>query len=184
MLNPVMPTTAMPVHSGDRWRRVACFLSALSAVGYIAWGGAAALFLEHLVGPGGVPILPAGYAGYTHDSWQALAATSPHVTNYMTVLFRMYGTFNVLFGFMALAITVTAFRRGETWAWWTLLVGNTIAYGSAMTYDQIVNAVGPFEMMEYLGLAIVYVALALTAPFRASARHNPQTGRTPPKEEP
>jgi len=36
---------------------------------------------------------------------------------------------------------------------------------SAMTYDWIVNAIGPFELTEYLGLVIVWGALAATAPF-------------------
>jgi hypothetical protein len=47
-------------------------------------------------------------------------------------------------------------------------VGNTIAFGAAMTYDWTVNAIGPFELTEYLGLAMVWGALAVTAPFRAA----------------
>ena len=69
------------------------------------------------------------------------------------MLFRMYGVYNVLFGLLGSAIAVTAFRRGERWAWWALLVGNTVALVSAMTYDKTVNAIGPFELTEYLGLA-------------------------------
>jgi len=76
----------------------------------------------------------------------------------------------VLFGLMAVAITVTAFRRGERWAWWALLVGNTIAFVAAMTYDRTVNAIGPFELTEYLGLALVWFALAITVPFHAAPR--------------
>ena len=34
-----------------------------------------------------------------------------------------------------------------------------------MTYDRLVHAIGPFEMTEYLGIALVYLALAVTAPF-------------------
>ena len=115
-------------------------------------------------------ILIAGCEGFSKGSWSELAATSPMAARYMVVLFRMYGVFNVVFGLMAIAITVTAFRRGERWAWWTLFVGNTIAYVSAMTYDRIVNAIGPFEMSEYLGLALIYGALAVTAPFLAAGR--------------
>jgi hypothetical protein len=59
----------------------------------------------------------------------------------------------------------TAFRRGERWAWWALLVGNSIAFVSAMTYDRIVGAIGPFEWSEYLGLAVVCGSLAVTSPF-------------------
>ena len=76
--------------------------------------------------------------------------------HYIGVLFRMYGVFNVAFGLMAIATTVTAFRRGDGWAWWALLVGNTIALVSAMTYDRTVNAIGPFELSKYLGLAMIY----------------------------
>ena len=92
----------------------------------------------------------------------------------------MYGVFNVAFGLMAIAITVTAFRRGEGWAWWALLVGNTIAFVSAMTYDRTVNAIGPFELSEYLGLALVYGALAVTAPFLAGGTASSINGLKPP----
>jgi hypothetical protein len=46
---------------------------------------------------------------------------------YMAVLFRTYRAYNVAFGFMGVVIALTAFRRGERWAWWALLVGNTVA---------------------------------------------------------
>ena len=94
----------------------------------------------------------------------------------MTVLYRLYGVYCVLFGFMGSAITVTAFRRGEPWSWWTLLVGNSVALVSAITYDKTVNAIGPFELTEYLGLILVWAALAITAPFRAAPRPVPAVG--------
>ena len=87
----------------------------------------------------------------------------------MIVLFRTYGIHCAVFGLMGSAIAVTAFRRGEPWAWWTLLAGTTIALVSAMRYDWIVNAIGPFELTEYLGLALVFGALAMTAPFLGAA---------------
>jgi len=76
----------------------------------------------------------------------------------------MYGIYIVAFGLLAVVIAATAFRRGDRWAWWALLVGNTIAFVSAMTYDRIVGAIGPFEWSEYLGLAVIYASLAVTAP--------------------
>ena len=45
-----------------------------------------------------------------------------------------------------------------------------------MTYDWTVNAIGPFELTEYLGLALVWGALAVTAPFRAAGRPVPAAG--------
>lgn len=157
-------------------RDIACILIVIVDAGFVAWGAMAAVFLDQLAGPGGKPILPAGYEGFSGNSWAELVGSSPMAARYMAVLYRMYGIFNVVFGLMAVAITVTAFRRGEVWAWWALLVGNTIALVSAMRYDWIVNAIGPFEMSEYLGLAMIYGALAVTAPFLGAERAVQSTG--------
>jgi hypothetical protein len=153
-----------------RLQRVAWMLILIVDVGYIAWGAGAAASPDRLLGPGGKAILSAGYEGYSGGSWSELAGASPLIAGYIKLLFQMYGLYCVLFGLMGSAIAVTAFRRGERWAWWVLLVGNTIALVSAMTYDKTVNAIGPFELTEYLGLAMVWGALAVTAPFRAAAQ--------------
>ena len=149
-------------------RGLAWILIVIVDVGFVGWGAMAALAPEHLLGPGSAPILPAGYEGFTGASWAALAAASPRAAGFMTVLFRTYGAYNVGFGLVAGAIAVVALRRGEQWAWWALLIGHTITLGSAMAYDRTVGAIGPFEVSEYLGLALVYVAMAVTAPFFAA----------------
>ena len=151
-------------------RRIASILILIVDVGLIAWGLMAAAWPDYLLGPGGTPILTAGYEGFSGGSWSELSTPSPLAARYMEVLFRMYGIFNAAFGLMGSAIAVTAFRRGDRWAWWALLVGNTIALVSAMRYDWIVNAIGPFELTEYLGLAMIYGALAVTAAFREAGR--------------
>ena len=154
-----------------RWRGAAWLVVVIADVGLLLWGAGAALLPKSLPGPGSAPILPAGFEGYTGGSWQELVATSPKTAGYITLVFRMYGIYIVAFSIMAIAIAATAYKRGERWAWWALLVGNTIAWISAMTYDQIVGAIGPFELTEYLGLALIYGSLALTVP--ASGRHGP-----------
>lgn len=152
-----------------RWT-IATYLILIADLGLLAWGAMAALLPNRLPGPGSAPILAAGYEGFTGGSWQAPVAASPGAADFMMLLFRLYGAYIVAFGVLAIAITVHAFRRGEAWAWWALLVGNTIAFGSAMTYDWLVNAIGPFELTEYLGIAVVYGALAVTAPFLTGER--------------
>ena len=160
----------------DRRRRTAAIVLLLIVdVGFVAWGAAAAIAPNRLLGPGGTPILTAGYEGFTKGSWQELASTLPMAAEYMEVLYRMYGIFNVVFGLLAIAIVLNAFRRAEPWAWWTLLAGNTITLTSAMRYDWMVNAIGPFEVTEYIGLAMVVSALALTTPFGRRHR-SPQSG--------
>jgi hypothetical protein len=144
------------------WRREAWLVILIADAGLLLWGALAALIPTSLPGPGGAAILPAGYDGYTNGSWQQLTAASPDAAGYVTLLFRMYGIYIVAFSVLAMAIAANAFRRGERWAWWALLVGNTIAFVSAMTYDWIVGAIGPFEWSEYLVLAAIYGSLAIT----------------------
>jgi hypothetical protein len=154
----------------NRLRRVAWVLILIVDAGLLAWGAMAALLPERLPGPGSTPILTAGYENFTGGSWSALANASPRTAAFILLLFRMYGVYIVAFGLLGVFVAVTAFRRSERWAWWALLVGNTIAFVSAMRYDWIVNAIGPFEMTEYLGLGAIYLALAVTAPFLAAGR--------------
>lgn len=157
-------------------RRIALIVILVVDVGFIAWGAGAAASPEHLLGPGGKGILPAGYEGYSGGSWSELANASPRIAGYIEVLYRIYGVYCALFGLMGTAIALTAFRRGERWAWWTLLAGNTVALVSAMAMDRMVNAIGPFELTEYLGLALVWGALAVTAPSLVVGRRLQSTG--------
>lgn len=154
----------------ERGRRLAWILIVIVDAGFLLWGAMAALAPDRLLGPGATPILTAGYEGFTRGSWSDLAQSSPQTAGYITLLFRTYGAFNVAFSLPAIALTMTAFRGGDALAWWALLVGHTIALGAAMTYDRIANAIGPFELSEYLGLALIYAALAVTAPFGAARR--------------
>jgi hypothetical protein len=146
-------------------RRLALIFILIVDVGYIAWGTAAAASPESLSGPGGKGILPAAFEGYSSTSWSEFASASPQIAGYIRLMYRMYGIYCSLFGALASAIAVSAFRRGERWAWWALLAGNTLALASAITMDKLSNAIGPFEVTEYFGLALVWGALAMTAPF-------------------
>jgi len=165
--------SAPSVAALSRRRRVASILVLIVEASLLAWGAMAALAPDHLLGPGGVPIVSAEYQGFTGQSWSDLVRTSPATAAFMTVIFRVYGAFNVAFGLMGIFIAMTAFRRGDGWAWWALLVGNTITLVSAMLFDLTMRAIGPFEMTEYVGLAMVWSALAMTAPFLAARRLEP-----------
>jgi hypothetical protein len=153
-----------------RLRRFAWIAIVIADAGFLAWGAMAALLPQFLPGPGGTPIVIAGYQGFTHGSWAELVATSPKTAEFITLVFRLFGVLCATFGIVGVFIAANAFRRGERWAWWALLIGNTLAYGAPMTYDRLVNAIGLFEMTEYLGIGLIYLALAVTAPFLAARR--------------
>lgn len=149
-----------------RWRRVAWIAILVADAGLLVWCAAAALIPGRLPGPRSASIVADGYEGFTGYSWTELVESSPRAAEFVTLVFRLFGAYGVALALLAIAIAVTAFRRGAAWAWWALLAGNTIAYGAPMAYDKIVGAIGPFEMLEYVGIAVVYAALAVTVPRR------------------
>lgn len=171
------PAVGMLNRAVARFRPIAWIGMVAADVGLLAWAAMAAVAPERLIGPGSMPILPAGFQGFTGASWQDLVAEAPRTAEYATLLFRMFGLYGTAFSLLAIAVASTAFRRGERWAWWGLLVGNALTYVGAMAYDQIARAVGPFELTEYLGLAVVIAALAVTAP--STLRRRPQSTEAP-----
>lgn len=146
-------------------RRLAVLAILVADAGLLAWGAMAALAPEC---PGAC--MTKGYESYTDQSWSSLADTSASTSNFILLVFRVYGAYIVAFSAVAIAVAFTAFRRSEAWAWWTLLIGNAIAYPSAMAYDLSVGFIGPFEALEYVGLAMILASLAVTAPFRGAKR--------------
>jgi len=77
----------------ERWRHLAWILIVIADAGFVAWGAMAAALLDLLPGPGGTPILTAGYEGFSKGSWSELAGTPPMTAKYIRVLFRMYGMY-------------------------------------------------------------------------------------------
>jgi hypothetical protein len=60
----------------NRGQRIAWLLVVIVDAGFVAWGFMAAVFPDYLLGPGGKPILAAGYEGYTAGPWPELVSSS------------------------------------------------------------------------------------------------------------
>jgi hypothetical protein len=111
-------------------------------------------------------LLTAGYESYSGTFWTSLVARAPETAAYLLLVYRVVGGLNVALGITLIALIVGPFRRGERWAWFTLLIGNVIGFGVPMTYDQITGAIGFFEILEVVAIAAV---LALSARGQAGA---------------
>ncbi len=115
-------------------------------------------------------MLSAGFGKFTGQSWGSLRAESSATADYVAMLGRVLGALNVAFGVMGCAVALGAFRRGATWAWYALLIGNTFGYGGPVAYDLTVRSITIFELLEMALLLLVYAALAMTAKDIVGAR--------------
>src|SRR4029079_15715592 len=93
----------------SRWRTFAWIAIVVSDAGFLLWGAMAALLPQYLLGPGGRPILPAGYEGLPHGAWSELVDWAPPTAAFMTMLFRLFGTLCAVFGFLAVLIAAKPF---------------------------------------------------------------------------
>ena len=141
------------VSSSARRVQIAAAVIVAADLSIMAWGLLAVFSPQVLV---------AGFVRYTGQSWVELMQEAPEIGNFLLLAFRLVGALNVAAALPLITIALTAFRAQQRWAWWTLLVGNTIALGAPMAYDQFTGAIGVFEIGEWVVLGLVYVALALT----------------------
>jgi hypothetical protein len=159
---PVITIAETPSTPLARLRQFAWLAIVVADAGLLLWGALTVIAPQC---PGAC--MTNGYEMFTRQSWADLAAASAATSTFLLLLFRVFGAYNVAFGLLGIAVAATAFRRGEAWAWWALLIANTLAYGSAMTYDRMVGFIGTNEMLEYVCIAGVYAAAAVTAPMQA-----------------
>jgi hypothetical protein len=118
---------AEQVRTATRRVRVASILIAAAGLSILAWGLLALLFPQLLI---------PGFERYTGRSWLELTRVSPHTARFILLAFRLIGALNVAAALPLIVIAITALRRCSRWAWWTLFVGNTIANGAPIMYDQ------------------------------------------------
>jgi hypothetical protein len=57
-----------------------------------------------------------GFQSVTGESWSALHSDSPETVEYISLLGRTLGGFNVAFGALAIFIVLKGFRKGEVWS--------------------------------------------------------------------
>jgi hypothetical protein len=135
--------------------RIASWVIAVADGGILAWGALALLSPDQLI---------PGYEHFSRQNWTALMHTSPATGDFILVMFRLVGALNIAAALPLCVLALTAFRARQRWAWWTLVTANTIAFGAPITYDFTTGAIGFFEMLEWVALASVLLALAATWP--------------------
>ncbi len=105
------------------------------------------------------------FQSFTGHQWSDFKALNPQVASYIAIASFDFGIALLALGISALFITLFAYRKGEKWAWYILLIANTIGWGGAfsanlLTGDMIVVTICiVFLVIAYVGLAIAGKAI-------------------------
>ena len=98
----------------------------------------------------------------TGMSWSELKSLSPEASNLVRFLYGCLGLLKMSWSFLVIAITLTGFRKGEKWAWYTLCLApillvsqglfNTWFFGDA---SEMIPWI-PITTISLLGLLLPY----------------------------
>ncbi len=102
------------------------------------------------------------FQSYTGQLWPEFVATNARLASLISLLGRVLGVQLIVIGIMAIAVTLTAYRRSEKWSWYVFLVGNTLGWGSGLALEGITGVI-PVVVVEAIALAVAYVGLAVSA---------------------
>jgi hypothetical protein len=94
--------------------------------------------------------------------WLDFVASNAKLASFISLFGRVLGVQLIIIGILAIAITLTAYRRGEKWSWYVLLAGNTLGWGSGLAMEGITGVI-PIVVVQAIILLIAYVGLAISA---------------------
>ena len=133
-----------------------------------AWGVFLALGLLWVVVGFYQAFLPDGLAEsdaqlVTDMSWNELKASSPVATDLVRFLYGQMGLLKMSWSFLVLAITLTGYRRGEKWAWYTLWFVPILLVSSALFNVSFTGDI--FQTLEWIPV-MTATLLGLLLPYR------------------
>jgi len=109
----------------------------------------------------------------TGMSLSEIEASSPVATELVRWLYGAIGNLKTSWSFLVLAITLTGYRRGEKWAWYTLWLAPAILVGQGL-FDSVF--LGDFnEMLQWIPITSISL-VGLLLPIRKFFPRKPQSG--------
>lgn len=105
-------------------------------------------------------------------SWSELQALSPEAALYARWLMGALGMLKISWSLFVLAITLTGFRKGERWAWYTLWLAPALLVGQGIYNSVFFGDIN--EMLQWLPILSINL-FGLLLPYRKFFPKNPQS---------
>jgi len=111
---------------------------------------------------------PALVESVTGMPWAQVKASSPRMANLVNLLTRILGAWLIGFSTLAVTISLTAYRRGDRWAWyalWALPLTFVLIFVVFLTAGRVPGAPTPPALFSAPGLSVLSI-LGLLLPYR------------------
>jgi hypothetical protein len=107
-------------------------------------------------------IFEADAQAVTNLPWSQLKASSPLAADFVIFVYGQMGLLKISWSFFVLVITLTGYRRGERWAWYTMLSVPVFLVSDALfsviyigDINQVLQFI-PITAITMLGLLLPY----------------------------
>jgi len=98
----------------------------------------------------------------TGQQWSDFMVSSPKVSSYIYILSSAEGLFVFVSGTATLFIILFAYRKGERWSWFILLILTTIGHVGSIRENLYVGDMNTV-IVDIIMIVIVYGALAIAS---------------------
>ena len=101
-------------------------------------------------------------------SWTEMKVSTPRVANLVNLLTRILGAWLIGFSILGIGISVTAYRNGEKWAWytlWALPLTYVLIFAAFFTADRVPGSPVPPALYSAPGLFVLSI-LGLLLPVK------------------
>ena len=113
-----------------------------------------------IVFPG--PSIAKNYQLFMGQPWADFVASNARLAIFISMLNQLIGAVVIVNAIATMAIILKAYRRREKWAWYILLAGNTLGFGSALAWEAATNLI-PALVINAIMLLVTYAGLAISA---------------------
>jgi len=107
-------------------------------------------------------VFEADVQSVTNMPWSELKASSPVAADFVIFIYGLLGLLKISWSFFVLAITLTGYRRGEKWAWYTMWSVPVLLASNALFSVIFIGDVSqtlqfiPITTITLLGLLLPY----------------------------
>lgn len=106
------------------------------------------------------------FAAFTGNSWTNFASANAEPSELFLILEKFVGANVLSAAVLVIGITLTSYRKGARWSWYTLLVSGIIGWGGCLTFHVTIFGIREALMaglISIIGTTIFIVAIVIPA---------------------
>ena len=105
------------------------------------------------------------FEAFTGKSWTDFISGSPKSSQLFLMLVKFIGAHVLSIAALVIGITLVAYRKGEKWSWYTLLISGIIGWGGSLSYFITLGIAGALigSLIAIIGTVLFVIAIALPA---------------------